>query len=317
MYHRITDDPLDFWDIAVSPARFGEHLDVLRRTRHPLPLADFVRDLMAGSLPSNAVALTFDDGYVDNLLTAKPRLMAADVPATVYIATGFVGGNGGLWWDELARRILLENGPSTFELVVCGRHVSFDLGREPPIGEGRTSDPPRLTQRWREVPRRQAAIKYIWKIIRGISEPERGSVMVQLRSIFPERSYRAWAGRVLTEAEVCELVADGLVAVGAHSVTHPVLSELDPAACHREILESKHVCETLIGAPVMDFAYPYGDFDAAAREAVKTAGFAFACCIQRRPARATSDTFALPRIHVSDLDGDAFERTLRSASAVS
>src|SRR5271165_2456680 len=68
MYHRIADNPVDYFGLSVCPTRFEEHLRVLRRTRYPLPLTDFVRDLVAGSLRSNAVASTFDDGYVDNLV---------------------------------------------------------------------------------------------------------------------------------------------------------------------------------------------------------------------------------------------------------
>jgi peptidoglycan/xylan/chitin deacetylase (PgdA/CDA1 family) len=316
MYHRITDDSLDFWDIAVSPGRFREHLDVLRRTRRPFPLADFVRNLMAGSLPSNAVALTFDDGYVDNLLVAKPALAAADVPATVYVTTGFVGRSDAFWWDELARRILLESGPSSFELVIRGKRLRYDIGREPPIAPSGAAGSMRSALWSRKLPRRRAAIKSIWEIIRGIGEAERESVMAQIRSIFPQRNYRPWVGRAMTDGEVRTLVEDGLVAIGAHTVTHPALPRLDAAACQREIMESKRVCEDLIGAQVTDFAYPYGDFDVVAHEAVRTAGFAFACSTVPRRASTTSDIFALPRIHVSDLDGDAFERSLRSASAL-
>ena len=314
MYHRITDDPLDFWDIAVSPARFDEHLDVLRRTRRPLPLDNFVRDLRAGSLPANAVALTFDDGYVDNLLAAKPRLAAADVPATVYITTGFVGETAALWWDELARRILVEDGPSTFELAVSGKRMSFDIGGEPPVSG--TTGLPWSARRWQKVPRRRAAIKSIWENIRGLSDAERELVMDQLRLIFPERHYQAWTGRVMTKAEVCSLVADGLVTIGAHTLTHPVLPDLEPDACQREIKESKRVCEALIGAPVKSFAYPYGDFNTAAHRAVSSSGFTFACSTLRAPVNPASDIFTLPRIHISDFNGDIFERTLRSVSAL-
>ena len=83
------------------------------------------------------------------------------------------------------------------------------------------------------------------------------------------------------------------------------------AACQREIAESKLACETLIGTPVAGFAYPYGDFDAKVRDAVGTAGFAFACSVRHGPAIATSDTLALPRIHVPNVGGDEFERALR------
>src|SRR5712671_3336606 len=88
MYHRIANELTDPWGLAVTPAHFEEHLDALRRTRFPLRLSQFVRQLVAGTLPEHAVAVTFDDGYADNLLVAKPQLAAADVPATVFLATG-------------------------------------------------------------------------------------------------------------------------------------------------------------------------------------------------------------------------------------
>ena len=56
---------------------------------------------MAGTLPLDAVALTFDDGYVDNLVFGKPRLEAADLPATVFLATGYIDRFEPFWWDEL------------------------------------------------------------------------------------------------------------------------------------------------------------------------------------------------------------------------
>jgi peptidoglycan/xylan/chitin deacetylase (PgdA/CDA1 family) len=49
------------------------------------------------------VILTFDDGYADNLLVAKPHLEAYDVPATVFVSSGFLGGGREFWWDRLER----------------------------------------------------------------------------------------------------------------------------------------------------------------------------------------------------------------------
>lgn len=311
MYHHIADKPVDYFCLAVSPARFEEQLDVLRGTRHPLPLTDFVRNLMAGTLPPNAVALTFDDGYVDNLVAAKPRLAATDIPATVFLTTGYIDSPEGFWWDELARLILLENGPQGFELVVRGESMQFDFGTEYPAREDGTTPAASLT-------RRGAALWTLRQALRPLEDEERRLIMVKLRSIFATRDDHACAcrGRVMTGDEVRALVADGLVTIGAHTVTHPVLAGLGAADCHREITESKLACEALIGAPVAAFAYPYGDFDAKAREEVRTAGFIFACSARRRPASATSDVFALPRIPVSNWDGDAFERALRSVSIV-
>jgi peptidoglycan/xylan/chitin deacetylase (PgdA/CDA1 family) len=306
MYHRIADVPIDNWGLAVSAAHFEEQLQVLRRTRRPFPLTDFVRHLMAGTLPQNAVAVTFDDGYVDNLVAGKPRLVAADVPATVFLATGFLDRPGEFWWDELARIILLEDGPRNIELPIRGESIHIDLGTESTLRE-------EGAKRAVSLAKRQAALTPIWETIRLLEDDERELIMAQLRSIYPARG-QVVQGRAMTGEEARELLAGGLVTIGAHTVTHPVLSRLETAAGHREVTESKLACEALIGGPVAGFAYPYGDLNADARGAVKAAGFAFACSTQRGPASAASDVFTLPRIQVVNSGGDAFEQALRSAS---
>ena len=55
-----------------------------------LSLPDLVSRLERGTLPANAAAVTFDDGYADNLSEASPRLLEAGVPATLFVATGFL-----------------------------------------------------------------------------------------------------------------------------------------------------------------------------------------------------------------------------------
>ena len=302
MYHRIADEPIDYWGLAVSPVNFQEQLRVVRSTRQALPLAKFVRNLMAGTLPRNAVTLTFDDGYVDNLIAGKPRLDAADVPATVFLATGFIDRPEEFWWDELARLILLGNCPHRFKFAVRGTSQVFDFGTDSParIEGGMT--------------RRHTALREIWQTLRCLGDKERRSIMVNIRAAFAANDHHTTTlGRAMTSEEVRALVSDELVTIGAHTVTHPMLARLEPRDCHREIFESKRACEALAGTPIETFAYPYGDFDLQAREIVKQAGFTFAFSTQSGPATASSDIFALPRIHVCNLDGDAFERVLRSS----
>jgi peptidoglycan/xylan/chitin deacetylase (PgdA/CDA1 family) len=308
MYHRIADESVDNWGLSVSPVHFEEHLRVIRRTRHALPLTEFVKRHMASTLRPDAVALTFDDGYVDNLFSGKPRLAAADVPATVFLATGYLDRPGEFWWDELARIILLEPGPRSFDLTVRRERMHFEFAAESQERDyGGKDDAPSTTRR--------TILTAIWQAMRRLEDEERELALVELRSIFSVHGYRADRGRAMTRKEVRRLVMDGLITIGAHTVTHPVLSELGSAACKREITESKVTCEALIGAPVAGFAYPFGDLDAKARGAVMAAGFTFACSTRYEPTVATSDVFALPRIHVRNCDGDAFGQTLRSASA--
>lgn len=307
MYHRIADEPIDYWGLAVSPPYFEEHLLVLRRARRALPLAEFVHDFIAGTLPQDAVALTFDDGYVDNLLAGLPRLAAADVPATVFLATGYLDRIEPFWWDELARFILREHAPDRFEVVIRGQTMAFDLADEPSANQDDTAPVAPLNAR-------HAVLEAIYQPLRRLDDEERRAVMIELRSILGAPDCGTSLGRPMTSGEVRMLASAGPVSIGAHTVTHPILSELETAARDREVTASKRACEALIGAPVAAFAYPFGEFDAGTRETVKSAGFAFACSTKRGPVVTTSDVFALPRIYVPNLDGDAFEQRIRSAS---
>jgi peptidoglycan/xylan/chitin deacetylase (PgdA/CDA1 family) len=309
MYHRIADVPVDPWGLAVTPARFREHLEVLRRTRHPVPLTKFVRQLMEGTLHQHAVAVTFDDGYADNLLGAKPCLEAADVPATVFITTGYLDRPGEFWWDELARLILLEDGPQNLELSIRGRTLRIELGAEPPM---RDASPWAASST--PLTGRPAAYLGILNTLRRLEDEERQMSMRELRSYFSGPSC-AGAGRAMTSHEAGELVTDGLVTIGAHTVTHPILTEVGATVCHREIAESKAVCEELVGTNVTAFAYPYGKVDNEVRAAVGAAGFTSGFGTTEVPATSASDILALPRIQVFDWNGDAFERVLRSVSA--
>jgi peptidoglycan/xylan/chitin deacetylase (PgdA/CDA1 family) len=307
MYHRIADEPIDYWGLAVSPRHFDEQLDVLRRTRRPFPLAEFVARLAAETLPSDAVALTFDDGYADNLFEGLPRLAAADVPAIVFLATGYIDRPEPFWWDELASLILVGTAPEGFEIVVEGTSMGFALGGETPACA--KGDFP-----MRSFPKRRAALEGVYQPLRRLDDEKRGPIIAKLRAALAGHGRDPGMARAMTSEEVQRLVTGGLVTIGAHTVTHPMLPELELGARHHELTASKLACEAIVQDLVTAFAYPYGQYNAVVRDAVKTAGFALACSTRQAPVVATSDVFALPRIYVPDLDGDAFEQRLQWAS---
>jgi peptidoglycan/xylan/chitin deacetylase (PgdA/CDA1 family) len=304
MYHRIADDRIDPWGLAVSPANFEEQLRVIRRHRHPLRLTEFVDRLMAGTLPAKAAALTFDDGYVDNLTAGKPRLAAADVPATIFLATGYLNCGEPFWWDELAQLILAGDGMQRCDLVVGGETIHIDLALENWQGEDRGM-PADMSEK------RHFILGRLWQSLRHLGSDERRSTIATIRSVFARSGILKMPGRAMTDEEVRTIAADGLVAIGAHTVTHPVLAGLDGPACRHEVNESKRVCEGLIGGSIGTFAYPYGDYDAAAREMVRTAGFTIACSTRSAPVDPDYDILTLPRLQVTNVGGDAFEQMLQ------
>jgi peptidoglycan/xylan/chitin deacetylase (PgdA/CDA1 family) len=98
LYHRITRLETDPWSMSVTPEHFAEHLHVLRRYRlvrldQIQPPSTFFSGL--------SIAVTFDDGYADNLYNAAPLLEQFDTPCTFFIASGYIGGHREFWWDEL------------------------------------------------------------------------------------------------------------------------------------------------------------------------------------------------------------------------
>jgi hypothetical protein len=75
LYHRIAELSLDPYGLAVGPAEFRTQMAYLARVYRPMRLDDLVWAAREGSLPERAVAVTFDDGYLDNLEVASPILV--------------------------------------------------------------------------------------------------------------------------------------------------------------------------------------------------------------------------------------------------
>jgi peptidoglycan/xylan/chitin deacetylase (PgdA/CDA1 family) len=102
MYHRIAPPGLDPWRLRVTPDHFEQQLSALKARFEVISLAEIPhrQDFR------NTVAITFDDGYADNLLRAKPILEEFETPATVFITTSYVNADREFWWDELEQLFL-------------------------------------------------------------------------------------------------------------------------------------------------------------------------------------------------------------------
>jgi len=130
---------------------------------------------------------------------------------------------------------------------------------------------------------------------------------------------RQWVGldldrgqvhRCLTAAELIELTAGGLVAIGGHTVSHPVLSELPSAAQRKEIQQSKARLEALLGQPVTNFSYPHGSASRDTLRIVRETGFYCACASQNDVVWRGTDPFYLPRFWPPNRDGAALSEWL-------
>jgi peptidoglycan/xylan/chitin deacetylase (PgdA/CDA1 family) len=84
MCHRIADPPHDPWSLCVIPENFARQLEYIAANHTPISVDDLVAALDAGDAPPHAIAVTFDDGYTDNLRVAKPLLDQFGIPATFF-----------------------------------------------------------------------------------------------------------------------------------------------------------------------------------------------------------------------------------------
>lgn len=321
MYHRVAEPASDPWGLAVSPRHFAEHLDVLRRHARVVGFGALGEAVRAGRTPRRAVAITFDDGYADNLFGARPLLERAGTPATVFFTTGSVGSTREFWWDELDRLLLQPNTlPSTLPATLSGTpHASANEPDTPYVlgDAARYTDDQALRHRawraWEAAPTaRHAAYYALWKGLYPLPEAARQDALAALR---------AWAGappaardthRAVTPAEAVALADGRLIEGGAHTVTHVPLSEHAPAVQRAEIVRSKATLEALLGRPVTTFAYPHGAHDAGTVALTREAGFRAACTTTPAPVTRRSDALALPRFAVADEDGEAFARRLHA-----
>ena len=308
LYHRVAKLRTDPWGLAVTPHRFAEHLRVLRERANPVRLGELSRALRGGGLPDRSVVVTFDDGYLDNLRNAKPLLERHEVPATVFIASGFIGQEREFWWDELDR-LLLQPGtlPERVRLSVDGKTYEWELGE---AAEYTKEDfqSHRGWKAWTESPTpRQRLYTSLYDLLRPLGAGERRRKFAEVRAWRVDGPGRRPRHRPLSVEEIGSLQEGGLVEVGAHTVNHPLLSELPTPAQRREIGQSKARLEEIVGHRVGSFAYPYGksaDYAAETVDLVRRAGFASACSTVADAVRRSSDPFQLPRVWVRNCSGE-------------
>jgi peptidoglycan/xylan/chitin deacetylase (PgdA/CDA1 family) len=303
-YHRIARHIPDPHLLCVGPGHFAQHLNHLAKHYPVVSLAQLEAGLKTGKLPKRAVAITFDDGYLDNLSCAKPILEQYGFPATQFVISGSVGQKGELLSDELERILLASPRlPRCLTLSIAGQSYTWKLGGEPTqctawnmAGGGSPSS-------------RHACFRELHRRLLPLSHNERVQVLTSLAE---------WAGagpsersdrRPMDRSELRDLMRGGLISIGAHTVHHILLAARPVAEQRREIRQSRGELEEMFGLRVPAFAYPYGGPDSQTQETaglVREAGFSLAFANVRGLVGSRSDRFMLPRHMVLDWPEEEF-----------
>lgn len=282
IFHRVLPQPDLVLNWDVHAAEFSNTLRWLAKWFNVLPLDQAISQLKAGILPPRAAAITFDDGYADNLTVAAPILKNHGMTATFFIASGYL--DGGQMWNDMI-----------IESVRHCRLNKLDL-KDEDLGVHDLSDPKKIRSSISDILKK---IKY-----RLPDERNRLAKFVAHSAKVAQRD-----DLMLTSQQVIELRNCGMT-IGGHTVTHPILANLSAQEVYSEISENKNFLELLLQDRIALFAYPNGkpniDYRAADAQIVRDLGFDAAVTTAWGVADIHNDFMQLPRFTPWDRNSFGF-----------
>lgn len=246
IYHQVLAEFDPMRPTEPIATRFDWQMQLLARYFTPLSLTEAVEHLKNNTLPANAVCVTFDDGYLNNLTVAQPILAKYNIPATVYVATAFSQGNN-MWNDRIIDLCADRNFSS---LIVYGEIIELT-----------------------DVKSREALANRLLKELRVLPNEDK---LCKVTQLYHDNNASEYPARMMTPQHIKELSKRGIT-IGAHTVNHPILKKISAEAQLKEIVDSKHTLQQWLDKEVLHFAYPFGvenrDFDNTTVKCIEQAGF--------------------------------------------
>lgn len=258
MYHRVlpTDScaayPLQ--SLVISEGVFRRQMQWLAESCRVLPVREALRALKdAESFERPLVSVTFDDGYADNAELAAPILEANGLRGTFFVTSGFVESGEPMWFDRAAD--------------AWGR--LGNEGRQALAGQLRGMTPAL------ESPDGEPDIRW-WMEGLKRTEPARRMDLVRQAETSAEGEIDAELYCPMTREQLAALHERGHE-IASHTVTHPILPQLDDNDLREELERSAAQLSEWTGSEVAGVCYPNGDFDPRVAEAAAAANYAYAC----------------------------------------
>lgn len=295
-YHRVLPDALFkgylFPSLAVSESMFAAQMATLAARCQVVTIEEGLRQIKSRDRQQKPlVAVTFDDGYADNISVAAPIMAKHGIRATFFIVTGFVGTTSELWYDIAARKWEAASSQQLSDAVSqAGVRVSWQ------------DEKPSLPT-W-------------MALLKGVDQQLRDEIVMALPDPGPVAA-RQHLDRLMTQDELRQLKRAGHE-VASHSMSHPLLPQLEPQALQSELVHSRQLLELWLQGEVRGFSYPNGDYDDRVKDAVARAGCSYACTTRHGRNGPDADPLRLRRIDMhpsrsSGLMGEFDESSFRAA----
>lgn len=268
-----------------DPARLASHLEYLRRHRYRLMgLRELLNEIGQGTpIAQNALIFTVDDGYADFAEVGAPVFAAYDCPVTVFLVTDFVGGRAWNWFD----------------------HIEWAFGKSDRDEIDITLLGTRINRRWStQSDRAEVCADFVERLKRIRDSARRDAIRwiaAALDVDIPERAPEQYRAMTWDQVRACGQAG---ATFGPHTVSHPILSQLEDSEAELEIAASWRAVSKETEAAVPVFCYPNGtalDFGSREKDAVAAAGMRAALSTMGgsvpwpESGLTVQDKFALPR----------------------
>jgi peptidoglycan/xylan/chitin deacetylase (PgdA/CDA1 family) len=234
----------------ISAKKFEEHIRYLSEYTNIITLDDYFHQRFDEQTYN--IAITFDDGYRNNLEYGLPILEKYHVPATIFVTPVALCGTDALWMDILD--IVSVYGPDS--LTIQGeiyyrkkwRHTNYYID----------SDGNKLVHKAQKQLAHFAA-----------------AMMLELRQYLSPAQWEAMSDywHLLDANMLRQMAAAPLVSIGAHGLTHQDLALAPESEVLEELKQSKTLLETCIGRPVFQLAYPFGTYRRSVVDLARTVGY--------------------------------------------
>jgi len=271
IFHRVVPTPDPILPGDPDAARFRWQMQTVARVFNVLPLSEAVARLADQTLPPRAACITFDDGYADNVEVALPILSELKLPATFFIAVGYL--NGGMMFNDQ----ILE----TLRRVPAGEVDLRCVGLPPQSVDT-------MAQRYAVAT----------KIIRAVKHLEAAEREDRVQALAEQSPQPLPTDLMMTTAQLQRLANSGME-IGGHTQTHPILMSISDTQAREEIAGGREMLQSWLGQPVRLFAYPNGkpgqDYAPRHVDMVREAGFTAAVSTVPGVSTHHSDTWQLAR----------------------
>lgn len=285
-YHKIcpiTSENFLLKDLIVTPSCFEEQIRYLKKNYLLISFRDFVLGNQ-NDFRKPFCLISFDDAYLDNFTFAFPILKKFEIPATIFVPTGFIDGadGDGFYWEILSAMLSASRSGRLQCQRLRGDTLVCDFGDQTKLS---------------------TVFEAMCRDLKCQSALMRGQFLARLAK---EIGY-AFTGcetELLSWAQMREMKASG-IDFGSHGHDHLSIGQLTKDAMRDDIARSQMILNKQLSQDTRGFAYPFGDdgdYNDFSREVLSTLGFEAAVTMRQDRVVQGEDFLALPRIGIGGYD---------------